>query len=262
MRFAPVYPLLHLLDSRIVGVFFYNRLSEANMQITWFGHSAFRVDIDGAAILIDPFLSGNPSFKGDLAAATKNVSHIVITHGHDDHVGDAVKIATETGAQVISSFEICMFLSGQGVKNINPGNAGGNVACGPFSTSFVQAFHSSGTTIGDKSVYLGNPLGVVLKGAGLKTLYHMGDTDIFGDMALVNELYAPAIGIVPIGDRFTMGPVNAALAVKRFFQFETVIPCHYGTFDMLTGTVEAFRAALGDHADLVSEHEVGRAVAY
>ena len=232
------------------------------MHITWFGHSAFRIDVNGAVILIDPFLSGNPVFKGDVESASEGATHIVLTHGHDDHVGDAAKISTATGAQIIANYEICMHLMGQGVKNINPGNTGGTVSCGAFTTSFVQALHSSGTVADGKSIYLGNPLGVVLKGLDGKSVYHMGDTDIFGDMALVHEIHEPEIGIVPIGDRFTMGPQTAALAVTRYFNFAKVIPCHFGTFDALSGTVDAFKAALGPAAALVQSHEIGKRMAY
>jgi L-ascorbate metabolism protein UlaG (beta-lactamase superfamily) len=232
------------------------------MQITFLGHAAFRVDMADAHILIDPFFTGNPVFTSDIATVTKGVTHIVLTHGHDDHVGDTAKISIETGAQIVANPEICGFLSTLGVKNLNPGNTGGTVDCGPFTTSFVQALHSSGTIRNGASIYLGNPLGIVLKASGEKTLYHMGDTDIFGDMALVDELYHPKIGIVPIGDRFTMGPKTAALAVKRFFKFEAVIPCHFGTFPMLTGTVAAFKEALGDQAALVKDQKIGQIAHY
>ena len=164
---------------------------------------------------------------------------MLLTHGHDDHVGDAAAILKKTGAMLVANFEICMFLVGQGVDGgkINPGNLGGTVDCGGFTTTFVQALHSSSFRSEDgRNTYLGNPAGLVLHFPSDKTLYHMGDTDIFSDMALINELHEPEIGIVPIGDRFTMGGAVAALACRRFFKFETVIPCHYGTFGMIDQT--------------------------
>jgi L-ascorbate metabolism protein UlaG (beta-lactamase superfamily) len=153
-----------------------------------------------------------------------------------------------------------MFLNGQGAENINPGNTGGTVDCGGFSVSFTQALHSSGTVRDGKSVYLGNPNGIVIKCPGEKTLMHMGDTDIFGDMALIDEIHAPKIGLVPIGDRFTMGPKTAAMAVKRFFHFETVVPIHFGTFPLLTGKAADFAAALEGSAMKVHVPDVGKAV--
>src|SRR5207248_1232979 len=121
-----------------------------------------------------------------------------------------------------ANFEICMFLNSRGVENINPGNTGGTVSCGDFSVSFTQALHSSGTVVNGASVYLGNPNGIVIKRAGSAALYHAGDTDIFGDMALIAEIHQPHVGIVPIGDRFTMNAETAALAVRRFFDFDVV----------------------------------------
>ena len=232
------------------------------MKLTWHGHSAFTVEAGGAKILIDPFLSGNPGAKENVDAIADGVTHVLLTHGHNDHVGDALAILKRTDAMLVANFEICMYLVGQGAsdKKINPGNTGGTVDCGVFTTTFVQALHSSSFGgEGGSNTYLGNPLGLVLHFPEDKTLYHMGDTDIFSDMALINELHEPKIGLVPIGDRFTMGGAVAALACQRFFQFETVVPCHYGSFPIIDQTPDKFVEGMKGTATKVLVPRVGEA---
>jgi L-ascorbate metabolism protein UlaG (beta-lactamase superfamily) len=229
------------------------------MKITWFGHSAFRVDITGAAIMIDPFI-GNPTFKGDQKAAYKGATHVVLTHGHDDHIGSTVEICKATGATLIANFEVCTYLAGKGVENYSPGNHGGSVDYGAFSAAFVPAWHSSSSIVNGVPVYLGNPAGVILRAANEKTLLHMGDTDIFSDMALIKEIYQPKIGIVPIGDRFTMGAKLAAMACNRFYSFETVIPAHYATFGLLDPNADKFVAEMKGSKTKVLVPERGVAV--
>ena len=230
------------------------------MKLTWYGHAAFRVEAGGATILIDPFLSGNPSWGKGWEEVADGVTHVLLTHGHNDHVGDALAILKKTGAQLVANPEICDFLSGQGAEKVNPGNHGGTVDCGGFTTTFVNALHSSAFTKQDGgNVYLGNPNGLVLHFPEDKTLYHMGDTDIFSDMALINELHAPDIGIVPVGDRFTMGGAVAALACQRFFKFEAAIPCHFGTFGLIDQTAEKFIDGLEGSATKVLTPKIGEA---
>ncbi|WP_414833166.1 metal-dependent hydrolase [Afifella sp. YEN Y35] len=229
------------------------------MKVTWLGHSAFRLDFADKVVMIDPFLSGSPVFEGDPLEAAKGATHVLLTHGHDDHIGDTVDICKATGAQLVSSFEVCMYLAQNGVDgdNVNPGNHGGTVDCGGFTVSFVNALHSSSTMVDGTPVYLGNPMGLVVKAPGEKVLYHMGDTDIFGDMALVHERHKPEIGIVPIGDRFTMGGETAALACQRYFDFSKIFPCHYRTFPLVDQAPDKFLAALGDDAGKVLVPQVG-----
>ncbi len=216
------------------------------MKITWFGHSAFRVETGSSVILFDPFLTGNPSFSGNFDDAIAGATHVALTHGHDDHVGDTVDICKKTGATLVANFEICMYLNGKEVENISPGNHGGKIDFDDFTLAFVPAWHSSSSMVDGVPVYLGNPAGIILasKVEDGKTLYHMGDTDIFSDMALINEIYNPAIGIVPVGDRFTMGGELAAMACKKFFNFKTVIPCHYGTFPIIDASADKFVTAM------------------
>jgi L-ascorbate metabolism protein UlaG (beta-lactamase superfamily) len=233
------------------------------MKITWFGQSAFRIEHDNAVVMVDPFLSGVPWWKGGWEIAAKGVTHVLVTHGHNDHLGDAVAILKGTGAMGVANAEISDFLIGQGVpeKQVNSGNHGGTVDCGPFTTTFVNAIHSSSWTKSDGStVYLGNPNGLVLHFPDGKSVYHMGDTDIFSDMALIGELHAPKVGLVPIGDRYTMGGAVAALACRRFFKFEAVIPCHYGSFPILEQTPDKFIEGMQGSGTKVVTPKIGEAV--
>ena len=233
------------------------------MQITWFGHSCFRIDTGKSSILIDPLLTGNPTFEDTgrtVRSAAKGVTHVALTHGHEDHTGDAVAICKETGAPLMAVFELAMHMASLGVETIDPGNTGGTLYHEDFDLSFVPAWHSSGIFHEGRSIYLGACCGLVIRPHTGKTVYHMGDTAIFSDMGLINEIYQPAIGFVPIGDRFTMGAKTAALACKRFFQFETVIPCHYGTFRVLDQTADKFVAEMGGNTVVVPEVGVPFAV--
>lgn len=230
------------------------------MKITWLGHAAFRVETAKAVILIDPFLSQSPTGSAlDFAEVTKGVTHIALTHGHGDHVGDTIRIAEDTGATVIANADLADWLGHRGVKKLDPANTGGTVFHDGFSVTFVNALHSSATVTEDGvSHALGNPNGLVFHFDDAPTLYHMGDTDIFSDMALINELHQPEIALVPVGDRFTMGGAVAALACQRYFPtLKTAIPCHFGTFGLLEKTAEKFVAGMEGSKTNVKLLEIG-----
>jgi L-ascorbate metabolism protein UlaG (beta-lactamase superfamily) len=232
------------------------------MDITWFGHSAFRLDFAGKAVLIDPFFTDNPAFVSDRAAAIANVTHIVLTHGHGDHVGDTLEIAGATGAPVIANYDLCMWLAGKGLAKFDPMNTGGTTDQGGFTVTLVRADHSSGDISGGMPIYLGNPCGAIIKAPDEPTVYHMGDTDVFSDMGLIAEIHQPQIAFVPVGDRFTMGQRTAALAVKRYFRLRTVIPCHYGTFPIIEPNADTFVAEMKGHSTAVVVPEKGKPVAF
>lgn len=225
------------------------------MKITWFGHSNFRLDFADKVVLIDPFFTGNPGFGGDRSRATAGATHILITHGHGDHIGDAVDISLETGAKVVTNFDLCMYLASKGLKNFDPMNTGGTTDQGGFSVTLVRADHSAGLVEAGVGFPLGSANGVVIRAQGEPTVYHMGDTAVFGDMALIAELYEPEVLMVPIGDRFTMGADTAAFAVRRFFKPRAVIPCHFGSFPIIAQNADAFVAAMeGSGMQVVLPH--------
>ena len=221
------------------------------MRITWYGHSCFRIETGAGVLLIDPFLKASPTFAASGIAwdqATAGVTHVALTHGHDDHIGDAAEICALRSATLFAVYELALHVKGNSAIEIEPMNTGGTVTAPDFALSLTQALHSSSSN----GVYLGNPCGIVVRPTAAadhgRVVYHMGDTEVFAGMALVNELYQPAIGIVPIGDRFTMGAKTAAFACKTFFHFKTVIPCHYGTFPgMLDADASKFVAEMSGY---------------
>ena len=213
------------------------------MNITWYGHSCFKVATGASTILIDPFLKSNPSFQASGVAfdeAISGVTHVALTHGHDDHIGDAAEICKTTGATLMAVYELAMHLNGQGAEKLEPMNTGGGVKQADFRLTLTDALHSSSSG----GTYLGNPCGIIIEPDAGPVVYHMGDTDVFPGMGLINELYQPTVGIVPIGDRFTMGARTAAFACHKYFHFKHVLPCHYGTFPIIDQTADAFVAQM------------------
>jgi len=211
------------------------------MKIQWLGHSAFKAMLGSAQILFDPYLNGNPKFSGNFAEVVSGTTHVLMTHAHNDHFGDTIEILKQTGATLVATYEICSYVSSQYAQaKICPMNIGGTARVGALSVTMTRAHHSSSFAAPDgKIIYGGEPAGLIARADG-RSIYHMGDTCSFSDMAFIDELHNPEIGIVPIGDWFTMGPREAALAVNRYFHFKAVIPCHYLTFPMLAQTADEF----------------------
>ncbi len=234
------------------------------MKITWLGHSAFRLETGKAKILIDPFFTGNPGFAGqDAKDAASGITHILLTHGHGDHVGDTIQLAKYTGATVLANADLAAWLGSKGVSKLEMGNTGGTVTFDGFSATFTNALHSSAQITEDGvSHALGNANGLMLHFEDGPTVFHMGDTDIFSDMALINELHEPDIGLVPVGDRFTMGGAVAALACQRFFKFRNVIPCHYGSFPIIEQTPEKFVNGMEGSETRVDTPSVGQTLSF
>jgi L-ascorbate metabolism protein UlaG (beta-lactamase superfamily) len=218
-------------------------------KLMWLGHATFRIiTASGRVVLIDPWLTSNPACPDRLKKVEK-ADILLITHGHFDHIADAVDLAKKHKSRVIAMPETCVWLESKGVENTSGMNIGGTQKVGDIEVTMVQAFHSCGIQDGDDLVYGGDPAGFVVRLPGGPTLYHAGDTTVFGDMKLIGELYSPDLALLPIGDHYTMGPREAALAV-RLLGVHHVVPMHFGTFPVLTGTPEQFREFTKDISGL------------
>jgi L-ascorbate metabolism protein UlaG (beta-lactamase superfamily) len=218
------------------------------VTITWLGHGTFLFEApDGARILLDPWIEGNPSFPEGLRdRVMERIDAIAITHGHFDHISSLVSVAQQSDAPILCMFDLVPYFKKQGIaeERCMGFNLGGTVEAAGVRFTMTPAFHSSSLTDdAGNIVYLGNPAGYVMRFNDGATIYHTGDTCVFGDMRLIGELYQPDAAILPIGDWFTMGPDQAALAAK-LIGAPQVIPEHWGTFPLLSGTPDALRQAL------------------
>ncbi len=216
------------------------------LRLTWVGHGTWVMETPGGKrVLIDPWVTGNPVVTDELRDPGP-ADVFLITHGHSDHTGDVVQLAAKHSPQaVLAMIELGDYLESKGVDNVIGFNKGGTVEAAGLRFTMVDAHHSSSIQDGDTIVYTGEPAGYIVTVEDGRRIYVAGDTCVFGDMALIGRLYKPDVAILPIGDFFTMGPFEAAEAI-RLLGVRTVVPTHYGTFDALTGTPDALRSEASD----------------
>ncbi len=214
------------------------------MKIIWLGHSGFRIEIEGAVLLVDPWLTGNPMFPANRRdEALKGATHVLLTHGHGDHAGDAVAIAKELAVPLVGIYDLISWLETRDGVNGIGFNKGGTVDLGGAKVTMVNASHSSSFGTVDGPRYVGSEAGYMIAGEG-RVIYVSGDTDIMADMGWMGEFHKPDIGILSAGGHFTMDMSRAAFAARKYFSFLTVIPCHYRTFPLLEQNAQVLRAGL------------------
>jgi L-ascorbate metabolism protein UlaG (beta-lactamase superfamily) len=212
------------------------------MKVTYHGHSVVKIETNGKTIFIDPFITGNGAT--DLKLEDVKADVILLTHGHGDHVGDTVELAKKNNALVVAPFELATYLGWQGV-NTHPMHIGGAHQFDFGKVKLTQAFHGSGYVTEDKQIiYLGMPAGILFTAEG-KTIYHAGDTGLFSDMKLIGERNSIDVAFLPIGDNFTMGPEDAAVAAE-WLRAKIVVPIHYNTFPVIAQDPHQFVALLPD----------------
>lgn len=215
------------------------------LELTWLGHATFKIETpSGSSLLVDPWVMNNPACPDELKDPG-DIDAMLITHAHFDHIGDAVELAKAKTPQVVSIPETSHWLGSKGVENLVEMNKGGTVEVAGVKAHMTHAVHSCGITDGDQILYGGEAAGYVLEFEDGFKLYHAGDTAVFSDMALIGKLLKPDVALLPIGDWYTMGPQSAAEAI-RLLGVKTVVPMHFGTFPVLTGTPDDLRRAASD----------------
>lgn len=219
-------------------------------EITYFGHSTFKIKSPGGKIIfIDPWIKDNPSCPEELKVVD-GVDIIAVTHGHFDHISDVIPLARKFKPTIVSNWEICDWLGTKGVENCAPMNKGGGQIAGGIKFIMTHAQHSSGIKDDDgTTIYGGEPAGFIIELENGFRFYHAGDTNIFSDMKLIGEIYKPELVMLPIGDLFTMSPLEASYAC-RFLNPKFVIPMHYGTFPPLIGTPDQLEALTRDLTEM------------
>lgn len=216
---------------------------DKGFTLTWLGHATFKlVTRTGKVVLLDPWVESNPACPKEQRGFEK-IDVMTITHGHGDHMGDAATLAKKHRSTIVCIPEIHHFLAGKGVQNTAPMNKGGTQTIQGLGFTMVHATHSSGIDDGGHILYGGDPCGFVITLEDGTRIYNAGDTGVFSDMALIGEIYAPDVALLPIGDHYVMSPREAAVAA-RMLKPKWIVPCHYGTFPVLAGTPEQFRAEL------------------